>query len=143
MWKVLLSGVCLSLVSTWAVAADPPPERLAAECIAEVQQVVERVGNVSAEETAQCVRTINELQDLGRFDAAEDVANECVRTATQRARNAANYITRLCDACIDDLLGLGEIELARRVHSACEDGISDLRGILQREKSAIANALAD
>ncbi|MDX1968306.1 MAG: hypothetical protein SFV23_14105 [Planctomycetaceae bacterium] len=142
MWTHLLSGFVLLAAST-SFAAESSSEALAARCIHEVEQVVVRAANAAADETEQCVRTINALQDQGRDAAAEQVAADCLRAATGRARNAARFITRICNVCVETLIDRDEIELARRVNSACEDGIAALRQLLERETAAISEALAD
>lgn len=121
--------------------AETSPEDLAARCVSKVNSIVDRCQNAAADETTKCVNKIQRLLADGQESAAQDVAKECIRSATTRTEKCANRVNRICNACIDQLLELGAPQLARRVNNACEDAISDLRSTLQREKNAIRNAL--
>jgi hypothetical protein len=145
MWKSVLAvcGLVLAALPPSLAFAHGSAEDLAARCVARIEEVVTRAERAAADETQECVRTINALQEAGRDEAAAQVADECIRAATRRAREAAQLVTRLSSVCVEQLVALGEVELARRVHSAGEDAITDLRELLQREKRAIDAALDD
>ncbi|MBT5311430.1 MAG: hypothetical protein HOL38_07590 [Verrucomicrobia bacterium] len=134
-------GVLLA-ASNSASAYHNSPEDLAARCVNAVDGVVDRCTNAAADETQECVRTIRRLLSNGEVRAAHRVARECIRSATTRTENCANRVDRICLACIDILLEMGEPQLARRVNGVCEDAISQLRSLLQREKNAIRTALS-
>ena len=141
MLRFLSLGMVVLLISGNAYADSP--EAVAKRCADKVEQVVARATNAAEEETHECVRQINALQEQGRHEAAAELARECIRNATQRTENAAEYVTELCDRCIVHLLELDAPQLARRIHNLCEDAIETLRAILQRETNAILDALED
>lgn len=141
MLRFLSLGMVALLVSGNAYADSP--EAVAERCAKKVEQVVVRATNAAREETRECVRQINALQEQGRHEAAAELARECIRKATARTENAAEYVTELCDRCIDHLLDLDAPQLARRIHNLCKEAIETLRAILQRERNAILDALED
>lgn len=117
------------------------PERIAHRCVEHVNQIVERCTNAAADETHECIRRINELLEAGRYEAAREVAQQCIRSATARTEDCVRAVRQACERCINVLLDMGQPELARRVHNACEDAVEVLRHLLQRETNAIQNAL--
>ena len=138
---LIACGAALGLMMmTTTVFAHTSPEDIAARCVGNVQEVVERCQSAAADETAECVQKIRRLLADGQERAARDTARECIRSATTRTENCANRVNRICNACIDKLVSMGAAQLARRVNNVCEDAISDLRTTLQREKNAIRNA---
>jgi len=135
------AGLLLT-ASNSASAYQGSPEDLAARCVDAIDAVVERCTNATADETQECVRTIRRLLAAGRVRAAHRVARACIESATTRTQNCANRVERICNACIETLLEMGEPQLARRVNDACEEAIATLRSLLQREKNAIRTALS-
>ncbi|WP_339727002.1 hypothetical protein [uncultured Gimesia sp.] len=128
------------LMVTSTASAQTSPEDLAARCVGAVNGTVERCQNAAADETQECLQKIRRLLADGRERAAHRVAAECVESATERTEKCAQRVNRICDACIDQLVNLGEPQLARRVNMVCKDAISKLRSTLQREKNAIRSA---
>ncbi|QDT92720.1 hypothetical protein [Gimesia algae] len=135
-----LATVLGLMLVTGTVSAHTTPEDLAARSVAKLDQVVDRCENAAADETAECLHQIRRLLADGQEQAARRVASNCIESATERAEKCAKYIKRLCHECIEQLVSLGATQLARRVNQVCEDAISDIRLILQREKNAIQNA---
>tara|TARA_R110001592_G_scaffold359790_1_gene667058 strand:- start:69214 stop:69648 length:435 start_codon:yes stop_codon:yes gene_type:complete len=135
----LVTVLGLMLV-TETVFAHTAPDDLAARCVAKVDQTIDRCESAAADETTECLQQIRRLLADGQEQAARRVAADCIDSATERAEKCAKYIKRLCNACIDELVNLGATQLARRVNQVCEDAISDIRLILQREKNTIQNA---
>ena len=123
-----------------AVRAEGP-EDWAARCVARVEGLVDRCENAVADDTRQCVREIQALLEAGRVNAARQTARECLQSGHDRAERCAELIRRVCNVCIDELLDAGAIELARRVENACDDAISRLRHMLQRQENIILGAL--
>ncbi|MBC8354936.1 MAG: hypothetical protein H8E66_23405 [Planctomycetes bacterium] len=119
------------------------PEDVAERCANKVEQVVERATNAAQDETHECVRRINALQDEGRDEAAKRVARECITNATERTHNAVRYVNAVCDECVEVLLRLDAPQLARRINHLCDEAVETLRVILHREKNAILDALED
>jgi hypothetical protein len=138
-YSVPLAAVLVLALAQSASAQSP--ERLAHRCVEYVNSIVERCANAAADETHQCIREINALLEAGRYEAAVEVARECIRSATARTEHAAGLIESARTRCINILLEVGEVELARRVSNACDDALEQLRHLLQREKNAIQNAL--
>ncbi len=141
----LLSAFCAAaciMTVTSTVSAQSSPEDVAARCVDAVNGIVDRCQNAAKDETTQCVRKIKRLLEDGRERAARRVATDCIRSAATRTENCVNRVQRICRACIDTLLDMGAPHLARRIDNVCEEAISDLRTTLQREKTAIREALA-
>lgn len=142
MLRNLSLGLVMGLCLVGNVLAHSP-EDVAARCADRVEQVVERATNAAMDETHECVRRINALQDQGRHEAARKLAQQCINNATQRTQNAVRYVNEICDECIEVLLRLDAPELARRINHLCDEAVETLRVILQREKNAILDALED
>lgn len=140
MFKLFAGLIVGSLLTLPALAQNP--DEIAARCLNAMQQVVDRDAAIAAEETHECVRRINALQEAGRQDAARQVARTCLTHATERSQQAAQRIRRICHECVEVLVRLGAPELARRVERGCEQAIEQLRHILQRQRNAIEQALA-
>lgn len=128
------------LMVTSTASAQSSPEDLAARCVSTVDGIVDRCQNAAADETQECLQKIRRLLAEGRERAARRVAIDCIQSAIERTEICANRVNRVCDECIDELVNLGEPQLARRVTMVCKDAISDLRSTLQREKNAIRGA---
>lgn len=128
------------LALTQPVSAQSP-ERLAQRCVEYVNQIVNRCANAAADETHECIRTIEALLAEGNYERAREVAAECIRSATARTEHAAGLVESARVRCVNALLEMGAEELARRVSNACDDAIEQLRHLLQREKNAILDAL--
>lgn len=136
----LCAAAGLMMVTSTA-SAQVSPDDVAARCVSKINGIVDRCQSASAKETTECVKTIRRLLAVGRDRAARRVAAECIRSATARAEKCGDRVKRICDACVDTLLGMGAPQLARRVDAACDDAIESLRATLQREKTIIRNAL--
>lgn len=142
----MLRNLSLGIVAVVCLVGNAvahSPEDVAERCADRVEQVVERAANAAQDETHECVRRINALQDQGRDEAAAKLARECINNATQRTQNAARYVEEICDECIEVLLRLDAPQLARRINHLCDEAVETLRVILQREKNAILDALED
>jgi len=124
-------------------ASAHDPAQTAARCVTQINQIVDRCTNAAANETQECVRQINRLQELGRDEAAIQVAREFDHSARQRTRKCIAAIREICTECVDFLLNVGERDLAARVRWNCSDAISSVESILARETSAIQAALQD
>ena len=135
--SIALLALCLGS----RTASAKSPERIAHRCAEYVNGIVDRCRNAAADETQECVQQIRELLAEGRYEAARELAHECIRHATARTDACVDHVIEICRRCIDVLLDLGEPQLARRVANVCEDAIDELRHILEREKHAILAAL--
>lgn len=149
--KTLSALSALAVLTLFATNAAPvraqsevgavSPEDIAQRCTGKVREVVARCREAAATETESCVRTIRKLRAAGHPKAARHVAAHCIRSATARTDRCVDRVERICNACVDKLLTLGAFKLARRVHAVCDEAVEHLRTILQREKSAIRDAL--
>lgn len=141
MWLPLLAAA--ALVTIQAPAQAQTPERVAKQCVEAIDEVVERCANAAAQETRECVQLIRRLLRAGRERAARQVAERCIRSATTRTENCVERVHQICRRCINFLVEVGETQLARRVHNACKEAVSDIRSFLQREKAAIRAAFSN
>jgi ElaB/YqjD/DUF883 family membrane-anchored ribosome-binding protein len=91
MLRYLSLGLVIGFLSVGNAFAHSP-EEVAARCADSVEQVVLRATNAAKDETHECVRRINALQDQGRHEAAAALARECIANATQRTENAVRYV---------------------------------------------------
>ena len=117
------------------------PQDIAARCVGEVTETVERCRRAAAAEVKECVPLIRRLVEAGEIERAREVARNCVTSAENRTKRCVDHVHSVCRRCVALLLNLGAPELARRVAFVCEDAVKDLRHILQREKHAIETAL--
>ncbi len=135
----ICAAAALMMVTSTA-SAQTDPEAVAARCVSQVNDIVDRCQSAASDETTECLKTIRRLLAAGRERAARRVAKECIRSATARTEKCVKRVNRICNACIELLQRLGAPALARRVNNVCEEAIADLRTTLQREKAAIRNA---
>ena len=117
------------------------PEDIAARCVAEVNQSIERCRRATAKEVSECVPLIKRLVEAGRVEEAHQVARRCVTSAENRTERCVDHVKSVCRRCVTLLVGLGAPQLARRVAFTCEAAVETLRQFLQREKHAIEKAL--
>jgi hypothetical protein len=134
-----LTAIAVSAQTDAAHAQSP--QDIAARCVGEVNETVERCRRAAAAEVKECVPLIRRLVEAGEIDRARAVARKCVTSAEERTKRCVDHVHTVCRRCVALLLNLGASELARRVAFICEDAIEDLRHILQREKHAIETAL--
>lgn len=142
MCRSILACFIVTLLAPMTALAHTPEEK-AARCVRALEQILERNRSIAAEQTRECVRHINALQAQGNDDAAIRVARQCIASARERTANASALAKRICNACIEELIRLGEPQLARRVNHKCESVTEELRMVLQRQTHAIQKALND
>lgn len=135
---VAVASVCLTSTS---VQAHENPIDAAQRCIERVEQLVARCENAAREETQRCVHEIRRLKADGQYEAAVQVARECIARSRQRTRNCIAEVREVCTRCIDYLLGFGLEELAQRVRYNCGAAIEQLETIHQRVENVIQEAL--
>jgi hypothetical protein len=138
----MLTFVCSLAFSTLpSNTARADAESIAARCVTEVQNTVSRVEFIVAQRTTDTVRLIKRYLSVGRVEEAIAAARQCVDQTKDDMRAAAQYITRVCDHCINKLLRMEEYQLARRVAYACDSAIGKFSGLLDRQELVLADAL--
>ncbi len=135
-----LTVASLCLIPT-TVQAHENPVDAAARCIAHVEQLVNRCENAAAGATQQCVHEIRRLKADGQYEAAIQVARECVSSSRRRTRICIGEVREICVRCIDYLLQFGAEELAGRVRYNCGAATEQLETMQRRLENVIQAAL--
>lgn len=129
------------LTVTLTAQAHVQPADVAARCVNQVDEIVDRCTEVVADDTAECVLLIRRLKRAGRDEAAAAAARECHQKSKETVRMCSGMIDDLCDNCVRYLANVGAFQLARRVYNHCEDAQESLRILLSRQQEILSDAL--
>jgi hypothetical protein len=129
------------LTITLTAQAHVQPADVAARCVSQVDQIVDRCTEVVADDTAECVIRIRRLLRAGRDEAAAAAARECHQNSRQTVRMCSGMIDDLCHECVRYLINVGATQLARRVYNHCEDAQESLQILLDRQQEILSDAL--
>lgn len=135
-----LTVASLCLMPTTVQAHENPADE-AARCIAHVESLVNRCENAASEQTQQCVYEIRRLKADGQYEAAIQVARECVSSSRRRTRICIGEVRETCTRFVDYLLQFGAEGLAGRVRYNCSAAIDQLETNQRRVENVISEAL--
>ncbi len=140
----ILTCVCtLAIAALLPATARADAESIAARCVANIQNTVDRSEAVVADRTAETVVLIDRLLNAGRVEAAIAAARDCVQQTREDLRLAGDYINDVSNACIRRLVRMQEHQLARRVDHARSDAFDELASLLDRQELVLSDALGN
>lgn len=115
---------------------------VADRCIVAIREDVSRCQNAVADELHECLPRIRRLVAAGNQERATAVARGCAEKVKGITERCDNHLTRVCRYCVDELLDMGEIELAREIQQLCVSALDRMESLENRAVNAIQGALA-
>ena len=138
----MLTLICSFVFTTLQTSnARADAETMGSRCVNQVHATLDRVESRVADRTTATVTLIERYLAVGRVEAATLAARECFQETKEDLRLAANYMTRICDHCVERLRRMKEFRLARRVANTCSSAIDQLAILLDRQKQVLDDAL--
>jgi len=129
----------------------PPPvpgpgERLARRCAGAVTKIAYKCVTFNKPKADFAVPAIKRLLASDRPNAkklAHTIAKRCARAINHKSDRALKAIKRICDRCIDRLLGLNRPDLARHLSALCDDKDKEVEDSRQDAIAMIRSAMTD